>query len=175
MLEHKRIVRVDYYKQRSTRVRVQITRVETVRFLVSGAGLAPHRKPSFGSISLHARRQSSQFVTVWERRKHPAPVDDPFQENQTFRLLTILRVLRSREAPVGRHVQQQRSPWRKFLEATRQKHHQLTERRFVEQILVGVISHSSAVAVFHVTCRVAKCVKRVLSLRLTSGVLSSKP
>ena len=59
-------------------------------------------------------------------------------------------MLRSREAPVGGHVQQQRTARWQLLEPARQKHHQLAERRFVQQVLVWVITHRTTITVLHV-------------------------
>lgn len=63
VLEHKRVVRIDNDEHRSTRERVQIARIQTVRLFV-GAALASIHQSTVHTIPLNAGRQSTQFIAI---------------------------------------------------------------------------------------------------------------
>lgn len=60
-------------------------------------------------------------------------------------VLTILGMFGGGEAAVGRHVEEQGTAQRQFLEAAGQEHQQLAYRWLVQQILVGIVSKMPAI------------------------------
>lgn len=67
VLKHERVVRIDDDEQRSSRVRIQVARIQTVWLLVAGARFAAQYDSTLGAVALYTGGQASQFVAICRR------------------------------------------------------------------------------------------------------------